>query len=802
MTKNQQELVSPQGTKEDESLALKKDLIRYLKYWKWIFISISIALIFSFFYLRYTPKIYSTNTKIKILKKKESGMDMTGLSNVSPIFDMSSINLSNEIEILNSRRIIGEVVDNLNLTTYFYKTGNLKDKELFGVECPIKVDWLVSQQNIDKIKELKYKYIYQPVDAESFNIKIVDNESFAKSFRYGEEVKINDLSFVIYKNQNYLDGADSLDKSDQVKFTYKTKRSRVGYLLNKLETEQVGEESEILELSLTGENYIKNEAILNNLVEVFNKDGINDDKEIAEKTVTFVTNRLATLERELDTVENDLVDFRKSNNFISEATGTSSLFGTYTQAEQEKANLETQLEISKLIQQQISNNSTFELLPGVNLGLDNASINGLISKYNELVQQRNRFLISSTESNPTVLKVSKELRLLKSNLNESINNYITTLEVSLQNMSRREYKFNADINNIPENEKIARDIQRQQQVKENLYIFLLQKQVEADISAAITAQTAKIVDYAFTNNTPISPNPLYVYLRGLIIGLVLPLSVLYIKYLFDTKITSKEQVQSKLNLPIIAEIPLSKNYKNLVIDATDNSNVAEAFRILRTNMNYLLPREKGNDSNCKVIFSTSSTKGEGKTFTAINVASVLSSNNRKCLLIGGDLRNPQLHTYLNVSKKNIGLSSYLVDSKLKLDDVVFKGEKKLNFDIVLSGEIPPNPSELLNNGRMEHILEEAKARYDYVIIDTAPTMLVTDTLTIVNLADAIIYMVRANYTELKVLRHIKELSRVNMNRNIGIAINAVDEKKGYEYNYGYGYGYGADSKAKKWYQFK
>jgi capsular exopolysaccharide synthesis family protein len=368
-------------------------------------------------------------------------------------------------------------------------------------------------------------------------------------------------------------------------------------------------------------------------------------------------------------------------------------------------------------------------------------------------------------------------------------------------MSQREYQFNSSIKDIPENEKIAREIKRQQAVKENLYIFLLQKQIEADLSAAITAPTAKIVDYAFTPSTPVSPKTSIVYLAGLVIGLAFPIGILYIMYLFDTKVTSKEQIQAKLDIPIIAEIPINKDYDGKIVKATDNSNVAEAFRILRTNMSYLITDDNKRAADCKVIYSTSSTKGEGKTFNAINTASVFGSNNLKTLLIGCDLRNPQLHNYLGVSKKNIGLSSYLVDEDLKLNDIIFKTEKKLNFDIILSGEIPPNPSELLNNGRFEELIKEARSIYDYVIVDTAPTMLVTDTLTVVDKADAIIYMIRANFTELKILRHIKELNKFNMKKNIGIAINAVDEKKGYEYNYGYGYGYGINTKVKKWYNF-
>jgi capsular exopolysaccharide synthesis family protein len=365
-------------------------------------------------------------------------------------------------------------------------------------------------------------------------------------------------------------------------------------------------------------------------------------------------------------------------------------------------------------------------------------------------------------------------------------------------MSSRESEFDSSISALPEKEKIAREIQRQQAVKENLYIFLLQKQIEADLSAAITAPTAKVVDYAFTPNQPISPKTNIIYLSGLIIGLALPIGILYILYLFDSKITSKEQIESKLDVPIVAEIPVNKKYDGKIIKSTDNSNVAEAFRILRTNMNYF-NLEKDADNTCKVIFSTSSTKGEGKTFIAINSASVFASNNSKTLLIGCDLRNPQVHNYIGVSKKSIGLSSYLVDRTLKLEDIFLKTEKELNFDIILSGEIPPNPSELLNNGRLEELITEARKIYDYIIIDTAPTMLVTDTLAIIGLADVVIYMVRANFTELKILNHIKELSKFNKKKNIGIAINAVDQKKGYEYNYGYGYGYGEDKKAKKWY---
>lgn len=791
---NEQQI--PYDVRESESQSLKRDLFRYLKYWKWILLGVILAVAVSYVYLRYAPSIYQTNAKIKILKKKDSGLDLSGLTGNTPLFDMSKINLQNEIQIIQSRRIIGQVVEKLNLETYYYTSGRIKERELFGSQVPIKVEWL-NDQIVDFGDISKEQFIYEPIDNETFRLKVFEN-SYNKKLKYGQEITLEDAKFVIYKNPIYAN--EGKENIESLNFIYKPKKGLVNTYLNKIETEPIGEDSEVLEMKLKGENPEKNEAVLNELINSFNDDGVRDDKRVAERTVQFVTDRLKMIESELDSVESNLVSFKKNNDFINNSSGSGTIFQTYSEAEGRKSDLQNQLQISRFLQDEIRKNTQYSLLPGSNSGLDDSNVNSLIAKYNELVQERNKLLASSTPKDPNVVAISEQLRLLNTNIKESINNYIQTIEISLQNMSSRESRFNSNIKAIPEKEKISREILRQQAVKENLYIFLLQKQVEAMLASAITAPTAKVVDFAFTGSAPVSPKGSVVYLAGLVIGLAFPIGILYIMYLFDTKVTSKEQVQAKLELPVIAEIPVNKDYDGKIVKSTDNSNVAEAFRILRTNMNYLIPDEDGK-SGCKVIFSTSSTKGEGKTFTAINSASVFASNNAKTLLIGSDLRNPQLHNYLGVSKKNVGLSSFLVDQDLKLDDVIFKTEKDINFDIILSGEIPPNPSELLNNGRLEVLLEEARKRYDYIIIDTAPTMLVTDTLTIINQADAVIYMIRTNFTELKILRHIRELTKFNMQKNVGIAINAVDEKKGYEYNYGYGYGYGIDTKVKKWYQF-
>lgn len=776
---------------------LKKEIYKYLKYWKWILISVLITLSACYIYLRYTPKIYQSTAKIKILKKKDSGMDLSGLTGNSPLFDMSKINLENEIQIIKSRRIIGKVIDSLNLNTYYYKSGRIKDNEIFGSELPFMIEW-VSTKTEDLKPTLNETFVFKLINNHQFKILIQDKE-FEGSFKFGQEININGIRFIVHKNQFYSFEKRNLE-DESIYFKYRSREQVIGQLLSKITTEPIGERSEVLELKIAGQNKIKNETILNDLIEKFNQDGIEDDRRIAIRTKEFVSQRLKMLKSELEMIETNLVDFKKSNDFSDVEAGRQVVFQSYSSAEQKKSSLLTQLEIAKAIQNEIINKPENSLLPA-NIGLENNTTNGLIENYNSLISERNKLLSSSTPSSPTVQRLSEQLNLFNKNIRQSIERYINNLEISLQNIKSREQEFGSDIKSIPEKEKIARSIMRQQSVKENLYIFLLQKEVEADLSAAITAPTAKVVDYAYSSSTPISPKSKIIYISGLAIGIAIPLSIVYLIFLFDSKISSKEQIQDKLDIPIIAEIPLNKNYDGKIIKPTDNSDIAESFRILRTNLGFL-NTVKNQDSKTKIFYSTSSTKGEGKTFTAINCAAVLASNNRKTLLIGSDLRNPQLHNYLGVKKNSLGLSSYLINPDLTLDEILLKKTSDINFDVIISGEIPPNPSELLNNGRLKNLFDEARKHgYDYIIVDTAPTMLVTDTLTIFEYADAIIYMIRADFTELKILKHIKELQKNKKLNNIAIAINGVNTKKGYDYNYGYGYGYSEDNKSKKWYEF-
>ncbi|QTY26088.1 Wzz/FepE/Etk N-terminal domain-containing protein [Flavobacterium sp. CS20] len=487
--------------------SLKKEVIKYLRYWRWIVLCLILSISICVIYVKYSSKIYQTNAKIKILKKKDSGLDLSGLVGSSPLFDMSKINLENEIQILKSRRITEKVIDNLNLTTYCYISQKFKDEEIFGDQIPFKVNWLNSE-TLNLRENPIDVFVFKSLDEQSFNISMLD-KSYNKNFNYGEEINIDGYNFALHKNPTYK--KDEKEGENKIYFTYIKKQNIISQLLQQIKVEPVGERSEVLEIKISGQNTLKNEAILDDLIQKFNNDGINDDKDIALRTEEFITERLKVLVNELDTVETNLVDYKSDNNIADLDSGAEFVFQSFSVADQNNAKLQNQIEIAKYIKNDINSKSKYTLLPA-NVGLENDNTNALINKYNELIQERNKLLTSSTSQSPLLIVLSEELDSLFKNINTSLDNYVKSLEISIKNISNREQKFSNTIGAIPENEKMIRSIERQQIVKERLYIFLLQKKEEVALSATITAPTAKVVDYAHSDLIPISPKSKIIYL--------------------------------------------------------------------------------------------------------------------------------------------------------------------------------------------------------------------------------------------------------------------------------------------------
>lgn len=773
----EQPLYRPQTVEQGQQI--KTEVRKYLRFWYWYALGVALAFLGAYLYLRYTPKVYNSSAKIKILDKSK-GLEMPS---ASFIFSRSNINLENEIEILKSYRIAEKVVRRLNLTMQYFEDGNVITTELDRL--PFSVLQTVTNDNAT------YATYIIKVTANTFEVRREGSEVVSSFQNFNTLIKAHKLPFE-------LDG-DPSDMAALVGRTFMIKLAPVEPLTKGLKgsigVSMLGKSSDLLQLNYSGQSRAKSESIINTLIEVFNEDGIYDRQEISRRTISFIDERFLLLANELDSIELSIKDYKQDNNLITLETDAELGISQRTASEQELFTLENQMLLTDMLQETLEKSSDATLLPA-NFGLSSGDINSQIGAYNSLVLELDKLVLSAGVNNPAIRSYNAGLSDLKSNIMASLQAYEQQLKVSKQQMQTRNRRFASQVYSLPAKEKMLRAITRQQEIKQSLYLFLLQKREESAINLAITEPSVKVVEYALSSAMPISPVPRNAYLMGLVLGLLLPFGAVYVILLLDTKIKSREDLSlygSKI--PILAEMPLVKEAALIFSDPEDRTSQAEAFRILSSNVRYILPvlsEKEGKEG--KVIFCTSSIKGEGKTHVSLNLSLALSSINKKVLLIGADLRNPQLHGLMNLDKNQAGLTNYLHEADVDWKDIKLKAfDKQLYHEVLISGSIPPNPASLLTNGRFEALIAEARTLYDYIVVDTAPTILVTDTLLISQLADATLYVIRANHSDKQLIHFAKDLYESGKLKNMAFVLNGVPVGRGYGYgyNYGYNYGYGA-----------
>ncbi|WP_179318030.1 GumC family protein [Winogradskyella helgolandensis] len=763
---------------EEDNIDIKQELRRYLRYWPWFVLTLFVMLTSAYLYLRYAPRIFETYSKVKILDESD-GLE---LPTSAFIFKRSNINLENEIEILTSYLIMNRVVRELNLNTSFYEEGTIQTSQIEAL--PFDFKQVIHPDSI--VGNLSYQIRIKGNGLEINDLVTGKMFSIADSTTQYLEY---DLPFEVSFNATDL---ETLPKGKTYIINFNPIKNAALGLKAKISVEAIGEQSDLLKLSIKGESKVLSEKILNTLMDVFDRDGIYDRQLISKRTLDFIDERFVFLAEELDSIEVDRQDFKERNNIIDIAVDAELGIEQRAQSDEEVFQINNQLALTKLLDESLQGNSNSDLLPS-NIGIENSSINVLISDYNSAVINRDKFLNSGGTNNPMVQQAVEQVESLRANINKSIETYTSQLNVSLEQLSLRKRRFSGTVAQIPEKEKLLRAIDRQQKIKESLYLLLLQKREEAAINLAITEPSIKVVEYALSGSYPISPRSNIIYAGALLGGILIPFGILYLIFLLDTKLHGKEDI-TKINskTPIIGEIPVVKTKEEDIFDDPNaRTALAESFRILSSNVDFILPVR--DDGKAKVIYCTSTIKGEGKTFISLNLSLALSSINKKVLLIGADLRNPQIHNRINEDKHKPGLSNYLHDGNFDWRDSLIKGfVKHPNHSIMLSGSIPPNPAQLLTNGRFTKLIKEAKEEFDYIIVDTAPTILVTDTMLISQLADATVYLARANYTDKNLLKYSKDLAESGRLKNMAYVINSVGASKsyGYGYNYGYNYGYG------------
>ena len=779
----------------DSDINIKKTIWRYISFWPYILSFLVFCLVLGLLKLRYTTPLYKTTAKIEILDKSQDSE--MALPTAMTIFNRSMINIDNEIGRLKSYLINSEVSRKIQSNVKFYSQGKIQSvrqhkSEFFkdySFDLKIDLDTIKIPLNFDLnfsdsgLKILAYDKFGKVTNSYNFNSFSTYNQSHFLPFEI--EVRDDDL----FEEKNEINKKILIDDFE---YNVLSHISMLDFFNPSLNTSAYNQSSDQISINIDYENKLIAEDYINTLVSTFDADGIYERQLEYKNTIEFVDSRSKFLEKELSLIENKKQNFKKSNKLTDlkfNADYASNLIGTY---DSELFVLRSQKELLSLLNEEIDLND-YTLLP-INFGLEEQSINQLISQFNLLIKDRDRFLNSGAgNKNPLVSNITKQLDNLYNNIKVSIISYYKSLDLQIDAVTAKESELDIFYSEVPENEKILRSIERELEIKEALFLLLLQKKEEAAVNFAVVKPTIKIIDNAMSTRNPVFPSNLNIMLIAFFSGIVIPITVLFIWFSLDNKIHTKDDI-AFLNLPILSEIPHVESSAIQEIGeivVSSRSNLIESIRMLIANLSYIIKKPTGN-----TILITSLLKGEGKTLVSTHLSKLISFRNDKVLLVGTDLRNPQIHNYLGIDKyASQGLADYLFKDDLDWKDIIVKNG---SLDILLSGIIPPNPAELLNSEKYSQFLDEAKKKYDYIIVDSAPCLLVADTVQKSHLYDSTICVLRANHSTIDVLSYLKENKKLF--NNLSLVLNSVGNsssygyKYGYQYgyNYGYGYGYSAD----------
>jgi len=763
---------------------IREELEKYLRYWPWFLLSLVIGLSFAYFKLRQTTPIYTTTATIIIKDGKNSqNSEMAAFSELGLMGGMNSNSIENEIGILRSRRLMESVVKELDINIQYLDMDQLRSPELYMKSPFLAKVLLLDDEKLLTSSERNFRVEY-----------LGDNKLEIVGFPDGKRIEASlgtpvDLGFAqVLLVRNEFVSEDALEKNRPILLQFVPVESVASHYRNDLNVRLKENNSSLIELELNDPIGRKAEDILDQLVLEYNRDAIDDKNMVALNTAKFIDERLEIINEELDSVETGKVDFKEDNQ-LTDIQAESQLFmSTASEFKGRQQEVETQIELAEAMLSYLKTSSISDLLPA-NLGIEESAVNGLISQYNTLVLERNRVLNGSTERNPVVVRLNSQIEELKGNVLQSLSRLKSNLKIAEGNLQRESASIRSQISAMPSQEKQFRGIERQQQIKETLYLFLLQKREENSLSLAVTAPKAKIVDTAFSSGLPISPNPRSIYLTALLLGLGIPFAIIYLKNLLNNKIRSRSDIENLVNdVPVVGEIPKLSKTNTELIEKNDRSVLAESFRILHTNLQYLLVNSGGKTEGITILV-TSTVKGEGKTFTAFNLSITLANSGKKVLIVGGDLRNPQLQRYEPESKEYPGVSDYLVNNTMTLKELIKKSHLHENLDVFTSGTILPNHSELLSTEKVGKMFEDLGSMYDYIIVDTAPAMLVADTFLINQYADLTLYVTRAGYTEKRLLDFVVDAKKEGKLHDVSFVLNDVKMANfGYGNKYGYAYG--------------
>lgn len=784
---------SPEENQE-EDFNLRDTLDRYLNNWQWFVLAACLCLSIAFIYLRYSTPQYQASTTILVKDEKKGGM----LSELSAFADMGigggmKSNLDNEIEILKSRTLVERTVKKLGLHIVLIEKGNVISTERYK-NTPIEVNFINTKPGFYAEKmQLDFAELSPNTFALGSKLEAGEKPTLLnpkKEYRYGEVIATRNGDLIVSKSSNLGNKFYTEDKA--LRISVNPLENVIASYMARLKVNPISKMSSVVEITITDPVTKRAEDFLDHLVQIYNEDAAADKSFISENTSKFVAERLLLITQELDGVEKDAERFKTSNKLTDIETEAKLFIEGSSDYNKKRVEMEIQLNMVSSMLDFMKKGSISDLMPTNIISGSDAS--GLMDSYNQLVLERNRILKSATPENPAVIKLEEQIVSLKANIAESLRRMQANLNIQKRDLRSQEGLLDSKIGEIPGQERQFRVIARQQKVKEELYLYLLQKREETAISMAATAPNARVIDAAKASNAPVSPKKNIIYLAALLLGLLIPFGIIYIIDLLDTKVKSRFDLSKKFDIPFLGDIPNSIT-PNEIIDSTSRTGTAEALRIVKTNLDFMLGQVP--EGQAKTIFMTSTVSGEGKTFLSVNLAGTMALSKKKVLLMGMDVRNPKLNEYLRMPN-NSGLTDYLSSSKAVISDYIFKSDNFDNLYVLPAGAIPPNPTELLMSKKVEELFAQFKQEYDYIIVDMAPVSLVSDTLMLAEHADATVYVVRAHFLDKRMLHIPKLLYQEGKLKNMAVLLNDTQLNK--SYGYGYGYGYGVHEVEKAWYE--
>jgi tyrosine-protein kinase Etk/Wzc len=766
------------ANEQPEGGGIKLILSSYARYWYLFLIGTILSLAGAFLYLRYYAvpqyRVYST----MLIKDEKNGQS---LSNVEALSDLSSFksnqNIYNEVEVLKSKSLMRRVIDELNLSVSYFVKGKFRYVELYGNGSPIKLiagklDSSVVGQSMTVTPKLNSLF------------DLTDFTGKTKTYKFGQKIvePYGDFSIIASPGKVPDRRAFTIRFQDVEKIS--------SYYNSAVSIQLADKNTSVLNISLIDSSPERAKDIINKLMQVYNGETIEDKNSMAANTMKFLDERISYLTNDLVSVEKGAAKFKSNNSLTDITTQASDYSAQAIDYNKQLSKWAIQTEVLESIASYLQKpDSKYSSVPST-LGIEDETLIKLIGEFNKLQLDRENMLRTVQPTSVLVLNINEQLEALRINIIENLQNIKEGIKITRSRLQNSSGQFQSKIRRVPGMERELNNITRQQEIKNNVYAYLLQKREETALSLAASVSAARVLDSALGGDFPISPNTQAVYLMALLLGLSLPAAVIYGVGLLSDKVKTQQDVTSATTVPIIGEIVNNKSKEHLVVAKGIQSPIAEIFRLIRANINFAASGKEN-----VVLMVTSSMSGEGKTFFSINLGASLALTNKKVVIVDLDLRASKVSQYMNIPE-GLGVSNYLTEDNIELSDIVKYSNNVPNLAVVSAGFIPLDPAELLMGPKFAHLVHELKSNFDYIIFDTPPVGKVAEAFTLNYFIDYTLYVVRYNYTYKGQLNIIRDAHRQNTLKNIMVVMNDAKSENGQSYGYGYGYGYKEKRKVK------